>query len=81
MTTFLAIYRGKTISDARLVGVSINPQLVQLVAQRMTEDEGASEVNNGQDPVLASLKEGQARALKAIAAQDQVSGHQRECRS
>jgi hypothetical protein len=78
MTTFLAVYRGKTISDAKLVGVSINPQLVRLVARRMTKDEAAPEKKDGQDVALGFLAEGRTCALEAIAAEEPIEHRQQE---
>ena len=39
MTTFLALYRGETISGASLVAVSADQKLVQDFAERMITDE------------------------------------------
>ena len=35
MTTFVAIYSGETVGDARLVALSAEPGLVQEVAERL----------------------------------------------
>ncbi len=61
-TTFVAIYRGMTVTTARLVAVSSDPALVADVAARLLErppgDDG--------DPVAANLERGQRAALRLI---------------
>jgi hypothetical protein len=38
MTSFIALYRGETVSGARLVAVSADPQLVQEFGARLVAD-------------------------------------------
>lgn len=39
MTTFIALYRGETVSAAQLVAVTAEPGLVRDFAARMTRDD------------------------------------------
>jgi hypothetical protein len=61
MTTFVALYRGDTVADARLVAVSADPSLVSQIAAQLLEREAARG-----DPVLAPLERGRRATLRAI---------------
>ena len=63
-STFIAIYRGHTASDARLVALSADPILVAtVVAQLLRErDPGASG-----DAVIGAIDRARRRGLRAIA--------------
>lgn len=61
MTTFVAVYRGQTVGDARLVAVSADPGLVSDVASRLL-----STPSNQDDPVLTRLDAGRHAALRLI---------------
>ena len=61
MTTFVALYRGATITEARLVAVSADPDLVGYIATRLLDSpEGPT------DPVLIHLDRGRRAALRVI---------------
>ena len=62
MTTFLALYRGKTIADAKMVAVSADPELVAAVATRLLDTPHPQ----GEDPVVATLERGRRAALRLI---------------
>jgi hypothetical protein len=62
MTTFLALYRGKTIAEAKMVAVTADPTLVSAVAAHLLD---ASEPQD-RDPVLTSLDRGRRGALRLI---------------
>jgi hypothetical protein len=64
VVTFLALYRGDTITDARLVATSANPALVADVASRMLCSPAP-----GDDPVLDAVERGRRRALRMIRAE------------
>lgn len=64
MKTFVAIYRGDTISDAKVVAVSIDPGLVGDVATRLLGNIAA--LDTSPDPVLAAVNQGRQTALKMI---------------
>ena len=64
MATFVAIYRGATISDARLVTASSDPAVVAEVVARLLADELAERVD---DPAVAHVAEGRRQALRVIA--------------
>ena len=63
MATFLALYHGDSISAARLLALSANPQMVSDFASRLLEDNGHE---RGSDPVLEELEHGRRRALQLV---------------
>ncbi len=63
MATFLALYRGETISGAKIIAVAAEPTLVADFAQRMlAEPEEAAK----SDSVVRELEQGRRRALQAV---------------
>jgi hypothetical protein len=66
MTSFIALYRGRTMDDARIVGVTADRRLVSEVAARMLDEADGSPA----DPVIRCIDEGRLRALRLI--QEQV---------
>ena len=62
MTTFLALYRGKTIAEAKMVAVTAEPALVAAVASHLL-DTSHSQDN---DSVLTTLERGRRAALRLI---------------
>lgn len=65
MVSFVAIYRGQTVNDARLVSISADPCLVADVASRILTE--ALQEHPAADPVVAAIDKGKARALALIA--------------
>lgn len=62
MTTFIALYRGQTIAEARIIAVSADPSLVADVSARMLQN---PEVEN-QDAIIAAFETGKRDALRLI---------------
>jgi hypothetical protein len=62
MTTFLALYRGKTVADAKMVAVTADPQLVATVAAHLLD----TPQPQGEDPVITTLERGRRAALRLI---------------
>jgi hypothetical protein len=62
MTTFLALYPGKTIGDAKMVAVTADPQLVATVATHLL----GTPQPQGEDPVVTTLERGRRAALRLI---------------
>jgi hypothetical protein len=60
MTTFVVIYRGHTIADARLIALSADPALVADVTARILQERSAED----SDPVIGSLEKGRREALR-----------------
>lgn len=60
-TSFVALYRGRTISSARLVAVSADRRLAADVAARMRHEPLLSE-----DDVVAEVERGRRAALRLI---------------
>jgi hypothetical protein len=64
MSTFIALYRGRTVSDAHLVAVSADPHLVAYVSgcllQLPPSEPGQA------DPVVGALERGRRRALRLV---------------
>ena len=61
MTTFIALYRGRRLNDARLIALSSDPTIVsdfttQLISEPLRDD----------DPALRELGKGRRRALKIV---------------
>jgi hypothetical protein len=48
-STFIAVYRGRTASDARLVAVSSDPNMVSIVVGQILADQND---RSGDDPVV-----------------------------
>ncbi len=65
MSTFLALYRGHTVADARLVAVSADPHVVADFAGRLLEQPLAPE--DVADPVRVEIEEGRRGALRLVA--------------
>ena len=62
MTTFLVLYHGKTIGEAKLVATSADRALVAAVAAYLIETPEPREL----DPVLTTLARGRRAALRLI---------------
>jgi len=69
MTTYVAVYRGTTISDSRLVALSADPSLVAEVTTRILAERQQDEA----DPILACVEEGKRQALKLIKQEVEIS--------
>jgi hypothetical protein len=62
MTTFVALYRGQTIAEARLIAVSADPDLVSEVSTHLLD---AASVST-KDPVIQRLEHGRVAALQLL---------------
>lgn len=60
-TTFVAIYRGQTVAEAKLIAVSADPLLVAEVSSKMLEKSDGSK-----DQVITALEGGRRSALNLI---------------
>jgi len=63
LTTFLALYRGDSVSAAKLLALSADPQVVRDFADRLLEESGREQ---DPDPVLEELEHGRRRALQLV---------------
>ncbi len=63
MTTFLALYRGGSVSAAKLLALSAEPELVRDFAARLLEK---NEQKQDSDPILGELEQGRRRALQLV---------------
>lgn len=64
MTSFVALYRGDTIQDAKMIAVTRAAQVVSyVVAELLDEPEKEPETR---DPVLKALAGGRDHALRLI---------------
>jgi len=61
-TSFLALYRGESISAAKLQALTADPQLVSDFAARMLDEPEERE----QDAVVRELERGRRRALHLV---------------
>ncbi len=62
MASFIALYRGETIAAAKLVAITVNPELVRDFAARMLSEPEEQE----SDAVLRELERGRRRALRLV---------------
>jgi hypothetical protein len=62
MTTFLALYRGKTIAEAKMIAVTADPELVTAVATHLLDTPQPHDA----DPVIMTLERGRRGALRFI---------------
>jgi len=62
MTTFVALYRGQTIAEAKLIAVSADLELVSDVTSRILQGQMPDAV----DPVIKRLETGRRDALSEI---------------
>jgi len=62
MTTFLALYRGRTVAEAKMVAVTADPSLVATVAAHLLD----TPQPEGEDPVITTLEQGRRGALRLI---------------
>lgn len=60
-TTFLALYRGESISGAKLLAVTAEPKLVRDFVSRLLSEPEAEE-----DSVTQELERGRRRALQLV---------------
>jgi hypothetical protein len=61
-TSFLVLYRGESISAAKLLALTADPQLVSDFAERMLDEPDERE----QDAVVRELERGRRRALHLV---------------
>jgi hypothetical protein len=61
-TSFLALYRGESVSAAKLLALTADPGLVSDFAARMLEEPEEQE----QDVVVRELEQGRRRALQLV---------------
>jgi hypothetical protein len=63
LATFLALYRGDSVSSAKLLALSAEPALVRDYAARLLE---GSEREHESDPILEELAQGRRRSLELV---------------
>jgi hypothetical protein len=62
MKTFIAVYRGNTVTSARLIALSAEPTLVADVSAKILQEH----VVGQSDPVVEHLERGRRVALQLI---------------
>jgi hypothetical protein len=62
LTTFLALYRGDSVSSAKLLALSADPGLVRQFAAQLLDAPECQET----DPVARELENGRRRALELV---------------
>lgn len=65
MRTFLALYRGHAIGNAKVLAVSTDPDLVSFFARALLNDPYYSDAGEG-DRILSAFASGRLRALELI---------------
>ena len=63
MTTFLALYRGDSVSSAKLLALTADHELVRDFAARLLNK---PKEKQNPDPVLEELQRGRRRALQLV---------------
>ena len=79
-STFIAVYRGRTASDARLVAVSSDPAIVALVVGQILADQND---RSGNDSVVDAIDRARRHGLRLIQRElrpPTAGGHDREPR-
>jgi hypothetical protein len=61
MANFIALYRGRTLNDARLIAISSDPTIISDFTTRLI-----SEPLREEDSALRELGKGRRRALKIV---------------
>lgn len=72
MTTFIGLYRGKTINDARLIAVSADADLCAQIAASILSQEQGDEAST--DAIAGAVLKGRREALKRIAGNREPGG-------
>jgi hypothetical protein len=62
VASFLALYSGRSLSDARLIAVSSDPEIVGDLAIRLLRQP----IDPDEDPAVAGLERGRRSALRLI---------------
>jgi len=62
-STFIAVYRGRTASDARLVALSADPALVAVVVGQILAERNSGA---GEDPVVDGIDRARRQSLRLI---------------
>jgi hypothetical protein len=63
VSTFIAIYRGRTASDARLVAITSDPAIVATVVGQMLADQNDGTAD---DPVVGAIDRARRQGLRVI---------------
>jgi hypothetical protein len=71
LTNFIALYRGETVTSAKIVAVTADADLVADLAARMLRRQ-EEEIEN--DSVVRSLDDGRRRALRLITEETKREG-------
>jgi hypothetical protein len=66
MTTFIAVYRGRTIGESKLVAVTADPSIVGSIVEKILDMPDAPATNAEDDPALEALQQGKRQALRII---------------
>lgn len=64
--TFVAIYAGDTISSAKIVAASSDPDLVSKVAAALLKDKRSSIRTPNADPITEAMEAGRRQALQIV---------------
>lgn len=59
--TFIALYRGESVTGAKLLAVTANPEIVGDLARRLLDEH-----ETDADPVTSELEQGRRRALQLV---------------
>ena len=72
--SFVALYRGPTITEARLIAVSADPGVVARVAAQLLRTTAGPADAPESDPVLGAFERGRRRALHEVVREAHEAG-------
>lgn len=72
MTSFVALYRGPTIGESKLIAVSADPELVAALSSRLLQSALAA---GEDDPAIAKIERGRRAALRVIQKEARSATH------
>ncbi len=62
MVSFVALYRGASLSSTELIAVSTNPDVISFIAGALLKER----TNPSDDPAVSALGSGRRRALRIV---------------
>jgi hypothetical protein len=69
MATYVAVFRGRTLEEAKIVATSAHPAVIAAITEEFLRHPEPSD-----DPVLRAILNGERRALRLIARQCRAAG-------
>jgi len=64
--SFITLHRGEDLRTARVVAVSVDPEIVTYVASALLRDPDYVSSRSNDDPVVAAINQGRRKALRRV---------------